>query len=156
MAAAGREIASKTRRQIDRDSGMGRQYYGGGGSAYRGSYVSGPYRASAPGEPPVNVSGTLHGSIRSYAFPDGGGFAVRARTFYALFLEAGASGGGNPGTGRRNPRMRSRGRRARGQFTARQLDPRPFLNRVMADSAESLQRRMRRAFESGAKWRETK
>ena len=101
MRSAGGDIAAKDRRLISASSGSGRVYRGGGGAAYRGAYRKGPYRASAPGDPPVQVSGSLRKSVRVYPFPDGNGFAVRERQFYALFLETGAQGGGNSGEARR-------------------------------------------------------
>ena len=100
MRLAGTDIASKTRRLISQTTGSGRYYAGGGGSAYRGSYRAEGYYASAPGQPPVSVTGTLRGSLKVYPYESGNGFAVRERAFYALFLEAGARGGGNPFGGR--------------------------------------------------------
>ena len=45
----------------------------------------------------MRVSGDLRASLKTFVFKSGEGFAVRARAFYSLFLEAGAKGGGNPG-----------------------------------------------------------
>jgi hypothetical protein len=154
MRSAGNDIARKTRQLISAGSGGGRTYRGGGGSRYRGTYRAGAYRASAPGEPPVSVTGTLKGSLKTYVFPDGNGFAVRERAFYSLFLEAGARGGGNPGKAR--ARARARRHRARTAYTARVLAPRPHLDRVIEAETANLDRRVRAAFEQGLKWRETK
>lgn len=159
MRSAGNDIATKDRRLISASAGAGRTYRGGGGSAYRGSYRPGPYRASAPGQPPASVSGTLRGSVRVYVYPNGDGFAVRERAFYALFLEAGAHGGGNPYGGKgqsAKSRAQERRHRRRGQFTARVLEPRPHLDRVMEQQAADLQRRVRKALDEGVKWRQTK
>jgi hypothetical protein len=157
MRSAGNSIKTQTARLINQSSGSGRLYYGGGGSAYRGSYKAGRYRASAPGQPPVRVSGSLRNSLRVYTYPSGEGFAVRERQFYSLFLEAGARGGGNPGSryGVRARRNLARRRRVR-SFTARILSPRPHLDRVMEREAPELDRRVRKALAEGLKWRETK
>jgi hypothetical protein len=159
MRSAGTDIASKTRRLVSQGSGSGRYYAGGGGSAYRGAYRREGYYASAPGQPPVQVSGTLRGSIRVYPYPTGQGFAVRQRIFYALFLEAGAHGGGNPFGGRGAPAVGARThqrRRARGRYRARVLLPRPSLDVVMAQEEPGLERRVRTALDQSLKWRETK
>ncbi len=156
MRSAGGDIAAKDRRLISASSGSGRVYRGGGGAAYRGAYRKGPYRASAAGDPPVQVSGNLRKSVRVYPFPDGNGFAVRERQFYALFLETGAQGGGNPGKRASASRAQQRRHRARSAYTARVLAPRPHLDRVMKIEAPSLTNRVRKAFENGLVWRATK
>lgn len=151
MRSAANDIKTKTARIINASSGGGRLYRGGGGAQYRGAYKAGTYRASAPGEPPVRVTGTLRNSLKSYVYPSGEGFAVRERAFYALFLEVGAHGGGNPGkhgSGRRKP--------ARGVYTARVLEPRPSLDRVMAQQAAELDRRVGEALTKGLTWKQTK
>ena len=154
MRSAANDIKTKTSRLIAQSNGSGRTYRGGGGSAYRGSYVAGGYRASAPGDPPVRVSGTLQQSLKSYVYPSGEGFAVRERAFYALFLEVGARGGGNPGG--RAVAQRTRARRHRGVYTRRVLEPRPSLDRVMAQQEAQLEKRVTAALHDGLTWRETK
>jgi hypothetical protein len=159
MRSAGTDIASRTRRMISKTTGTGRAYRGGGGSAYRGNYRPGGYRASAPGQPPVSVSATLRGSIKVYPYKNGEGFAVRERAFYALFLEAGARGGGNPYGGRGRPSaagVRSRKHRGRGRYMTRVLAPRPHLDRVMAEQEPQLEKRVRTALGQGVTWRQTK
>jgi hypothetical protein len=151
MRSAANDIKNKTARIINASSGGGRLYRGGGGSQYRGAYVAGAYRASAPGEPPVRVSGTLRNSLKSYVYPSGEGFAVRERAFYALFLEVGAKGGGNPGRGRPGRR-----KRATGVYTARALEPRPSLDVVMAQQSTDLERRIGTALTKGLTWKQTK
>jgi hypothetical protein len=155
MRGAGNDVARKTRALIGQSSGSGRLYRGGGGSRYRGSYRPGAYRASAPGQPPVVVSGTLRGSLKTYVYKNAEGFAVRERAFYSLFLEAGARGGGNPGkratTAQRAMRRRTRAR----QYGTRVLQPRPHLDRVMRQEAPNLDRRVRDALTHALKWRET-
>jgi hypothetical protein len=83
---------------------------------------------------------------------------VRARKFYSLFLEAGAKGGGNPGSRAVKPINRRTGRfmRAKGVYTRRVLEPRPFLDRVMTEQRAELDRRVRMALEHALTWRETK
>lgn len=159
MRGAGGEVARKTRRLIASSAGSGRPYRGGGGAAYRGSYRPGSYRASAAGEPPVRVSGALAKSLRVYPYKSGDGFAVRARQFYALFLEVGASGGGNPYGGRRSAGTRNpaaRRHRARGRYTVRRLEPRPFLDRVMKQEEANLERRVDAAMKDGLTWKATR
>lgn len=155
MRSAANNVKSKTAQLIGKQAGGGRTYRGGGGGAYRGGYKAGQYTASAPGEPPVKVTGSLRSSLKSYVYKDDNGFAVRERQFYSLFLEAGAKGGGNPG---RNARQRAHARRhrARSVYTARVLDPRPHLDRVMEAEHANIDRRVKQAFEQGLKWRQTK
>jgi hypothetical protein len=144
MRAAGNDIRNKTARLINQSDGAGRQY--------------GSHRASSPGSPPTRLSGDLRASLKTFVFKSGEGFAVRARQFYALFLETGAKGGGNPGARAVRPVNRRTGRhmRAKGVYTSRVLEPRPFLDRVMAQEEASLERRMRAAFASGLTWKQTK
>ena len=159
MRSAGTDIASKTRRLISQTTGSGRYYAGGGGSAYRGSYRAEGYYASAPGQPPVSVTGTLRGSLKVYPYESGNGFAVRERAFYALFLEAGARGGGNPFGGRGQSAgafRRLRKHRARGRYQTRVLEVRPHLDRVIAEQEPILERRVRTALDEGMTWRQTK
>lgn len=108
--------------------------------------------------PPASPTDTLRASLKSYVYATGEGFAVRARQFYALFLEAGAKGGGNPGARAVKPVNRRTGRhmRAKGVYTKRVLEPRPFLDRVMSDQAGELNRRVRKALENALTWKETK
>ncbi|HEY6323477.1 MAG TPA: hypothetical protein VJA16_18200, partial [Thermoanaerobaculia bacterium] len=146
MRSAGTDIRGKTQRLIAHGGGSGRYYAGGGGARYRGQYRAQGYYASAPLQPPVTVSGTLRASLRSYSYPSGDGFAVRARAFYGLFLAAGASGGG-----------RTRGGvRRRGQHQARVLQPRPYLDQVMHDEQSQLEQRVRTALTQGLTWKDTK
>lgn len=159
MRSAGNDVRNKTARMLAASQGSGRAYRGGGGAAYRGQYVARAYHASAPGEPPVAVSGTLRGSLRTYVYPTGEGFAVRERAFYAVFLEGGARGGGNP-FGSRGASGgvpgRHRRHRARGKYTARVLAPRPALARVMAEQGPDLDRRVRVALAQALTWKQTK
>jgi hypothetical protein len=159
MRAAGNDVRSKTAKLINQSSGGGRSYAGGGGSRYRGAYVNHPYTASAPGEAPVRVSGTLRQSLKTYPFKSGEGFAVRARIYYALFLEVGAFGG-RPGKSRQRERgklsrsVRSQRAKARGE--RREMEPRPFLDRVMEQEGPELDRRVRAALVNSLTWKQTK
>ena len=148
MRSAGNDVRSKTARLINQNNGGGRSYRAPGGKAYR---------ASAPGSAPVRRSGALRASLKTYVLKATTGFAVRAREFYALFLEAGAQGGGNPGTrgGFLNPRTNRR-KRARGVYTKRVLEPRPFLDRVMVQEHVNIERRVREALTNALKWKQTK
>lgn len=148
MRAAGNDVRTRTARLINQSQGGGRQYTG----------PAGRYRASVPGSPPVRVSGDLRSSLKTYVFKSGAGFAVRARQFYALFLEAGARGGGNPGARAVKPVNRRTGRhmRAKGVYTSRVLEPRPFLDKVMQQQAPELERRVRKALDESLTWKETK
>ncbi|HSR78756.1 MAG TPA: hypothetical protein VLN57_19430 [Xanthobacteraceae bacterium] len=157
MRSAGNDIKTKTARGLARAVGGGRIYRGGGGAAYRGAYRPGPYQASAPGDWPVRVSNSLQRSLAVRVLPSGEGFMVRARQFYALFLEAGARGGGNPYGGRGlRVRPRARERRHRGTGGVRTLSPRPILSRTMRQEEPNLQRRVRTALDQALTWRETK
>ena len=151
MRAAGNDVRTRTARLINRSDGGGRLTYRTDGA---------PYRASTPGEPPVRASGKLRASLKTYVYKSGMGFAVRARQFYALFLESGAHGGGNQFGGRPAAaaayRARYRRQRAKGRYTARVLEPRPFLDLVMSREAPDLDRRIRTAFEKGLTWKATK
>lgn len=122
LRQAGQEVAQTARRLIRESPASGRTYYGTGGAAYRGGYRKGRYTASAPGEAPRSVTGTLLRSIKVRPFRSGDGVAIRDAAFYALFLQAGAVGGG-----------RKKGIKGRkGADTGRRLDPRPFLTTALA------------------------
>lgn len=153
MRSAANDVKSKTARLLNKTGGSGRVYRGGGGARYRGAYKPGHYQASAPGEPPVRVTGSLRSSLRARVYQDGNGFSVRERAFYALFLEAGAQGG-RPGS-RGAARVRRR-RAGSSSSSPRVLEPRPSLDRVMAEQERQLEGRVQKAFETGAKWRDTK
>jgi hypothetical protein len=155
MRSAAGTVRTQARRLLARSAGGGRFYAGGGGGAYRGGYRAGRYRASAPGAAPVSVSGTLAASLAARPYKSGQGFAVRARAFYGLFLEAGARGGGNP-HGRTRHHERTRPRRRRRGYGSRVLLPRPFLSRVMDEQAPDLNRRVSLALRAGIKWKATK
>lgn len=140
MRRAGSEVLAVARKKL-RGSPSGRIYYGIGGSAakYRGGPRKMRYQASAPGEAPAAPTGTLERSLKVLPFKSGEGVAIRARVFYALFLENGAKGGG---------RMRRGGVRVRGKAgigTARVLDARPFLTTALDERQNSIAARIRAA-----------
>ena len=131
MRAAGAEIARVTRTML-RNSGSGRVYRGtGGGSSakFRGGYRRGSFQASAPGQAPAKVTGTLAKSIRVRPFKSGEGVAIRDTAFYAVMLEGGAKGGG-PGRRFRNKRG--------GAGSARVLEARPFLTAALGSRQASI------------------
>ncbi len=126
MRQAGAEVAASAKRMI-RASGGGRVYRGSGGAKYR-PYRRGRYTASAPGQAPANVTGTLLASIKVRPFKSGEGVAVRAGAFYAVFLEGGAKGG---------------------RGASRVLQPRPFLSQALDAKQASLGDRIRAAVADG-------
>jgi hypothetical protein len=158
MRAAGNDVKNKTGRLINQGQGGGRNYPAHGATQYRPAAPA--YRASAPGQPPAAPTRALRGSLKTYVYKSAEGFAVRARQFYALFLEAGAKGGGNRFGGRPRAaaawRASGRRQRARGRYTTRVLEPRPFLDKVMAQEAPNITRRLRDAFAKSLTWRQTK
>jgi hypothetical protein len=146
MRAAGNDVKNKTARLINASDGGGRTYRRAGRT----------YRASTAGNPPIRVSGALRASLKTYPFKSGEGFAVRARAFYALWLETGARGGGNPHGKSAINRKTGRTVRARGRYTTRVLEPRPFLDTVMAREAPELNRRVEAAMRNALTWKQTK
>lgn len=149
MRRAGAEVAAIARTLIRRSQGGGKTYRGSGSSKYR-PYRPGAYTASAPGQPPVNVTSTLLRGIVVRPYKSGDGVAVRDRTFYALFLEAGARGGG---------RKRRGGKRVEGQAgiaKARVLQSRPFLSTALTQREASLSERIRAAIVDDIEFRRVK
>lgn len=151
IRAAGAEIRN-TARQMVSGAGSGRVYRGPGGSAasYRGGYVKGRFQASSPGSPPARVTGTLARSFKLSLFRSGEGVAIRDTAFYALFLQAGAKGGGRSfRTGHSGARHYLRGGAAVGKN--RVLEPRPFLSRALEQRGASLTERIGRALAAGVR-----
>ncbi|MFT9385528.1 hypothetical protein [Acetobacter sp.] len=156
---AGNEVAATARTLLRQSSGGGRLYYGPGGSAasYRGGYKSGRYQASLPGQVPAKITGTLARSVRVRPFRSGEGVAIRDTAFYALFLEAGAHGGGRSSSGgskaasgsKMQGRTYHRGSAAIGK--SRILTARPFLEVALAQREASLGPRIRQAVQQGLK-----
>jgi hypothetical protein len=143
MRAAGNDIKNKTGRLINQSQGSGRQY--------------GSHRASAPGQPPTRLSGDLRSSLKTYPFKTGEGFAVRARAKYATPLEVGAFGGARGrGHDHRKASAPVRKARAKARGQRREMEPRPFLDRVMTQEEPELNRRVRKALENALTWKETK
>jgi hypothetical protein len=160
MRSAGNDVKTKTARLINKNDGGGRHYAAHSATRYRPAARA--YRASSPGMPPVSPTNALRASLKTYVFKSGEGFAVRARQFYALFLEAGAFGGGRSGgrtfkrTDRRILSASVRAARAKGRGEKRVLEPRPFLDRVMQQEAPDITRRLRLAFDKALTWKQTK
>ena len=71
-------------------------------------------------------------SIRVRPFKSGEGVSIRDSAFYALFLEAGAKGGGR--ISRAGVRVKGKG----GISKHRVLEPRPFLSAALAARRASL------------------
>ena len=131
MRAAGAEIARVARAAM-RGSGAGIVYRGTGGgpsAAFRGGYRKGRFQASAPGQAPAKVTGTLAKSIRVRPFKSGEGVAIRDTAFYAVMLEGGAKGGG--------PGKRFRNRRD-AVGSSRVLLARPFLSAALTMRQNSI------------------
>ena len=131
LVQAGKEVAAEATKLVQNAVGGGRLYRGPGGSArkYRGGYKAGSYRASAPGMPPVNVTGTLIGDIKVLPFQSKEGVAVRDPMFYARFLETGAKGPGK-----------------------RVLLPRPFLTQALDNRGPAILVRLEKAINDGVKF----
>lgn len=152
LRGAGSEIGAVARSLVSSAVGTGRVYSKPGG---------GTYRASAPGEVPVSRTGVLAGSFRTSTFRSGEGVAIRSSgrkakrsDFYALFLEAGAHGGGRrwrnkPGATHNAPHSRVYLRGGGNIGTTRRLEPRPFLSRALASRAVSISRRITVAVNQG-------
>ncbi len=151
IRAAGAEVKAVARKLVSQQ-GSGRLYRGPGGSAakYRGGYKKGSYRASAPGQPPARVTGTLARDFVVRVFRSGEGVAIRDTAFYALFLEAGAQGGGRhfrSGNGKRHYR-----RGGSGIGKMRVLAPRPFLTRALEQRGPTIGPRIQQALAEGVKF----
>lgn len=115
MRKAGSEVAARARALI------------------RAKAPGGMVRASVPGQPPVSRTGALASSIKVSPWRDGEGVSIRDAAFYALFLEAGAQGGGGNTRGRNSLRTK-KGRMVASQVNkTRVLAPRPFLSVALAD-----------------------
>ena len=149
LRAAGNEIARLTRSKIKSAAGSGVVYRGPGGSAakYRGGYKKGRYQASSAGQAPVSVTGTLAKSIKVSVFKSGEGVSVRENAFYALFLQAGARGGGRK---RRNG-VAIRGKSGIGK--SRVLEARPSLTAALDEREDSIAERIEEAVTQGIKFR---
>lgn len=146
LRAAGGEVASVARAMIRR---------GGPGP-------------SKPGQPPSSKTGTLANSIKIRPFRSGEGVAVRDTAFYALFLEAGARGGGGASRIKANilpaGAVGARGKVLRGQNRMKQsainrtriLLPRPFLSAALEARQESIGMRIQAAVLEGIKFQRIK
>ena len=117
MRAAASEVAGAARRMIRNGGGGGRQY--------------GAHTASAPGQPPVSLSGRLAASIRSNVKQRGNTIvaSIRDVEFYSKFLETG---------------------------TKRGLAPRPFLSTALEQRKDSIASRIREAIDHDMKFEKRK
>ncbi len=150
MRSAGAEVAATARRLVRKAVGAGRLYRGPGGSAaaYRGGYKAGPHQASAPGQAPASITGTLANSIIVKPFKSGEGVAIRDTAFYAKFLEAGAVGGSGSGRAGVKGKRNKRGLPS----SARVLLPRPFLSMALEQCEPSIALRVAAAINQGVKF----
>jgi len=97
---------------------------------------------SAAGQPPISKTGKLASSIKLSSKNNGLKVVISDTAPYALFLEAGAKGGGN--------RIKKAGRNKRTQMgTQRVLEPRPFLSVAAESNRGSLERRIAEALRQG-------
>jgi len=118
LRVAGRDVVVLARQKIRSAVGGGRLYYGPGGSIkYRGGAKTGRYRASAPGQAPVNLTGE---TARSLRVRSAGKLSVRVidAAFQAKILEAGA------------------------QDSNRVMAPRPFMSSALTELAPGISRRL--------------
>ena len=140
MRQAGNEVAGRARTMIRSNPAGGRVY----AVRHRGALEL--HQASAPGQPPASISGTLASSIRVRTYRDGDGVSIRETAFYALFLEAGARGVGRRGRG---------GSLRRTPAGARVLAPRPSLSAALDELRPSIERRLQAAVLVGVMWKNT-
>lgn len=156
LRVAGNELKQKIKSELQQTFGSGRFYYGPGGSAkkYRGGYQKTRYQASAPGQAPVSVTGTLARSLSVRLAKSGQTVLVRDNAFYALMLERGAVGGGQYG-GKGQAKRSAGNLRKRGQIvrvgSARQLAGRYFMENALDQMEGSLLPRIRQAARDGVK-----
>ncbi len=165
LRKAGAEVAAVARASIKGSARGGRLYYGPGGSAgpYRGGYTPGRYTASTPGSSPARVTGNLERKIKVLPFKSGDGVAVRDTAFYALFLQAGAKGGGGnrsagnllPAGGKfRGGKIRGAARlKASAISKTRVLVPRPFLTSALQARESSIAGRIQAAVVDGVEFK---
>ena len=126
LRQAGGEVAAVAKALIRRSAGGGKTYYLDGRK----------YQASTPSSAPVSVTGELLRGFKVKPSKSGESVMVRDATFYALFLEGGAKGGGRRGSkGLRNKRGAAQ--------TVRDMQPRPFLSLALASREASLGERLR-------------
>jgi len=97
---------------------------------------------SQSGQPPISKTGKLANSIKLTSKGNGLKVVISDTAPYALFLEAGATGGGN--------RTKRAGRSKRGAATTqRVLEPRPFISVAAESNRSSLERRIAEALNKG-------
>lgn len=133
LRQAGQEIAGVARKLIRSTVGTGHKY--------------GQHTASSPGQPPASDTGKLASSISVKPARNGLSVVVKDSAFYALFLEAGAKGGG----GRK--RQRNKGGKP---STPRVLEPRPYLSIALEEREDSLSERIQEAIIEGVAFRKLK
>lgn len=136
MRAAGAEVASVARALIRRAT------------------------QSVPGGPPMNRKGALAASLKVRPTRDGEGVTVRDTAFYALFLEAGAHGGGGSTVAANmlpaGPKRGKARMKASAVNKARVLLPHPFLSTAIEMRETSIADRVRAAVLDGVKFQRIK
>lgn len=96
---------------------------------------------SIPGQPPISKTGALASAIKLSARNNGLKLII-SDPMPALFLEAGAKGGGN--------RSKGKGRNKKEQLgTKRVLEPRPFISVAAESNISSLEKRIATALRNG-------
>jgi hypothetical protein len=150
LRAAGNEIASVAKKLASKADGGGRMY------AVKGSSGRGHYRASAPGQPPVRVSGQMIGTLKVRLSKDRETVVVRDG-FPAKFLEGGAKGGGfQTGKYRINGKRKGKHRSGNRAPGGRVLLPRPFISVALEMRASSIEKRIAAAINDGLKFQRQK
>lgn len=131
MAHAGRLVMNAARQIARNSQGSGRLYYRDGKL----------HHASAPGEAPAKQTGYLANHLTSKVTKNRMGVRVTGNAYYALALEAGATGGGGKQRGKAN--------RTGEQRTTRHMEPRPFLSTALEQETPNVERFLHQAIIQG-------
>ena len=145
---AGSEIAGVARRLMRQSQGGGRVYWKKGKR----------HQASAPSQPPTQLSGSLASSVKVRPFKNLEGVSIRDVAHYALFLESGARGGGGD-TRAHNLHVTRSGTRRMNKSAisqARVLLPRPYLSTALAQRGPSIEQRIKESILQDIKFRRLK
>ena len=149
MRAAGNDIRGKTSRPSISATAAARRHT-----------VRGTLCTSTPAHRRSASRAICGPALKTYVYKSAEGFAVRARQFYALFLETGAFGGAAPPCRlpRASPLGRStvRAQRAKARGERREMEPRPFSIASWGERAPELNRRVGIALQNSLTWKETK
>lgn len=147
LRAVGNELAAVTRALIRGAAGSGRTYTRGGRK----------YQASAPGQPPVSVTGALAASIGVTMSRSGESVTIGERIYYATPLQVGFTGGGRSGGKLSSVTKALASGRAQQRLSAsRTVAPRPSLTLALDQRAGSIQARVEAAVQSGMRFQKLK